>query len=120
VPDASVDFVSCYIGLHHIAPPDLEPFTRSIARMLRPGGVFILRDHDVATPQMHAFVSLAHAVFNAGLGVPWETNARELRHFAPVAEWVKRLDRVGLRDTGKRLLQAHDPTDNVLMSFVKQ
>jgi SAM-dependent methyltransferase len=120
VADASVDFVSCYIGLHHIAPPDLEPFTRSIARMLRPGGVFVLRDHDVTTPQMRALVSLAHAVFNAGLGVPWETNAKELRHFAPVAEWVKRLDKVGLRDTGKRLLQAHDPTDNVLMSFVKQ
>jgi FAD/FMN-containing dehydrogenase len=120
VPDASVDFVSCYIGLHHIAPPDLTPFTRSIARMLRPGGVFILRDHDVTTPQMHAFVSLAHAVFNAGLGVPWETNAKELRHFAPAAQWVKRLDEVGLRDSGRRLLQAHDPTDNVLMSFVKQ
>ena len=55
----------------------------SIARMLRPGGIFILRDHDVTTPQMHAFVSLAHAVFNAGLGVSWEINAKELRHFAP-------------------------------------
>jgi len=120
VPDASVDFVSCYIGLHHITPAGLEPFTRSIARILRPGGVFILRDHDVSSPQMNALVSLAHAVFNAGLGVSWENNAKELRHFAPVAEWVKRLDQVGLRDTGKRLLQAHDPTDNVLMSFVKQ
>ena len=120
VPDASVDFVSCYIGLHHITPEGLEPFMRSIARMLRPGGIFILRDHDVTTPQMHAFVSLAHAVFNAGLGVPWETNAKELRHFAPVAEWVRRLDKVGLRDSGKRLLQAHDPTDNVLMAFTKQ
>ena len=88
--------------------------------MLRPGGVFILRDHDVTTPQMDAFVSLAHAVFNAGLGVPWETNAKELRHFASVADWVGRLDSVGLRDNGKRLLQAHDPTDNVLMAFVKQ
>lgn len=120
VPDGSVDFVSCYIGLHHITPAGLEPFVRSIARMLRPGGIFILRDHDVTSPQMNAFVSLAHAVFNAGLGVPWENNAKELRHFAPVDEWVKRLDKVGLRDSGKRLLQAHDPTDNVLMSFIKQ
>jgi hypothetical protein len=99
---------------------DLEPFTRSIARILRPGGVFALRDHDVTSPQLHTFVSLAHTVFNAGLGVPWETNAKELRHFAPVAEWADRLDRVGLRDTGRRLRQAHDPTDNILMSFVKQ
>jgi len=119
IPDASVDLVSCYIGLHHIEPLRLEPFVRSIARTLRPGGVFILRDHDVKTPEMHAFVSLAHAVFNAGLGVPWEVNRRELRFFAPVEEWSHRLQGAGLRDTGKRLLQAHDPTDNVLMAFVK-
>ena len=119
IPDASVDFVSCYIGLHHIEPAGLEPFMRSIVRVLRPGGVFVLRDHDVTTPQMNTFVSLAHTVFNAGLGVPWETNRQELRYFAPVAEWKRRLEGVGLRDSGKRLLQAHDPSDNVLMSFTK-
>jgi FAD/FMN-containing dehydrogenase len=119
VADASADLVSCYIGLHHIEPKELDPFVRSIVRMLRPGGVFILRDHDVKTPEMHAFVSLAHAVFNAGLGVPWETNAKELRYFTSVDEWSRRLGALGLRDTGKRLLQAHDPTDNVLMAFVK-
>jgi len=120
LPDASVDFVSCYIGLHHIEKPALEPFVASIRRVLRPGGVFVLRDHDVTTPEMDRFVSLAHTVFNAGLGVPWETNKKELRYFAPVAEWVKRLDRAGLRDNGKRMLQAHDPSDNVLMAFTKQ
>ena len=120
LPDASVDFISCYIGLHHIERPALEPFVASIRRVLRPGGVFILRDHDVTTPEMDRFVSLAHTVFNAGLGVPWETNKKELRHFAPVAEWVKRLERAGFRDSGKRMLQAHDPSDNVLMAFTRQ
>jgi hypothetical protein len=91
---------------------------RSIRRILRPGGIFVLRDHDVTTPEMETFVSLAHTVFNAGLGVPWETNRRELRHFAPVAEWRRRLESAGFRDTGQRLLQAHDPSDNVLMAFV--
>jgi hypothetical protein len=67
---------------------------------------------------MDIFVSLAHTVFNAGLGVPWETNRKELRYFAPVAEWKRRLESAGLRDSGKRLLQAHDPSDNVLMAFV--
>jgi FAD/FMN-containing dehydrogenase/SAM-dependent methyltransferase len=118
IKDASVDFVSCYIGLHHIAPGGLEPFVRSIRRILRPGGIFVLRDHDVTSQEMDTFVSLAHTVFNAGLGVPWETNRKELRHFAPVAEWKRRLESAGLRDSGKRLLQAHDPSDNVLMAFV--
>ena len=82
--------------------------------------MFILRDHDVTTPEMVTFVSLAHTVFNAGLGVPWEENAQELRHFVLVADWVSRLKSAGFSDTGKRLLQAHDPSDNVLMAFVKQ
>src|SRR5439155_1295656 len=81
IPGESVDFVSCYIGLHHIEPRGLEPFVRSIRRIVRPGGVFILRDHDVKTKEMDTFVSLAHTVFNAGLGVPWETNRQELRQF---------------------------------------
>ena len=117
IADASVDLVTCYIGLHHIAPPKLAPFLSSIARILRPGGTFIVRDHDVKTPTMFAFVSLAHTVFNAGLGLPWEINRDELRHFVSVDEWVRRLAEVGLRDRGRRLLQAHDPTDNVLVAF---
>ena len=116
----SLDLVSCYIGLHHIDPPKLEPFIASIHRVLRNGGVLILRDHDVTTPAMFSFVSLAHTVFNAGLGLPWEDNARELRHFVSIDEWVRRLKRAGFTDSGKRLLQAHDPSDNVLMAFVKE
>ncbi len=119
VGDESVDLVSCFIGLHHIAPERLNPFMRSIWRVLRPGGVFILRDHDVKTPEMFRFVSLVHAVFNCGLNTPWETNQAELRHFVSIAEWVKRLSAFGFVDNGKRLLQAHDPSDNVLLAFTK-
>ena len=99
VPDASVDLVSCYIGLHHIDPPRLDGFIASIARVLRPGGTFILRDHDVTSPEMHTFVSLAHTVFNAGLGVSWEVNRKELRYFTSVAEWSRRLGAAGLTDS---------------------
>ena len=89
--DGSLDLVTCYIGLHHCAPAKLDAFVASIARVLRPGGMLVLRDHDVTTPAMDAFVALAHTVFNAGLGVPWEVNRQERRHFAPLAEWVDRL-----------------------------
>jgi FAD/FMN-containing dehydrogenase/uncharacterized membrane protein YhaH (DUF805 family)/SAM-dependent methyltransferase len=119
VRDESLDLVTCYIGLHHCAPEKLDAFVASIARVLRPGGTLVLRDHDVVTPAMDAFVALAHTVFNAGLGVPWEVNRQERRHFAPIATWVSRLHAAGFRDAGQRLLQAHDPSDNTLMAFVK-
>ncbi len=118
--DAGFDLVSCYVGLHHCAPERILAFVQSIARVLRPGGLFILRDHDVRCERMRALVALAHTVFNAGLGEPWEVNARERRHFAPAAHWSELLGSVGLRDLGPRLAQRHDPSANLLMAFVKE
>jgi FAD/FMN-containing dehydrogenase/SAM-dependent methyltransferase len=119
IPDESVDLVTCYIGLHHAGPEVLEGFLRSIVRILRRGGYLIYRDHDVTTPAMNAFVTLAHTVFNAGLGVPWEANARDLCYLKPVAAWARQMESAGLEDKGARLLQAHDPSANTLMGFVK-
>jgi FAD/FMN-containing dehydrogenase/SAM-dependent methyltransferase len=120
IPDASVDFVSCYVGLHHMTPQTLDPFILSIARVLRPGGVFVLRDHDVGSEDMFRFVGLIHTIFNAGTGASWEQNRDELRFFVSIEEWVRRLRAVGLVDQGARLLQPNDPSDNVLMSFVRE
>ncbi|HJQ35794.1 MAG TPA: FAD-binding protein [Thermoanaerobaculia bacterium] len=117
IADQSIDVVTCFIGLHHAPPAKLDAFVRSIHRVLRSGGLFIVRDHDVQTPQMDAFVSLAHTVFNAGLGIPWDVNERELRHFAPISHWAQYLGDRGFADTGARILQAHDPSANTLMAF---
>jgi FAD/FMN-containing dehydrogenase/SAM-dependent methyltransferase len=117
VADASLDLVTCLIGLHHVPLDRLDAFIASLQRVIRPGGLLVLRDHDVADDDMRALVSLAHAVFNAGLGVPWETNARELRHFRTVAEWVAILGRHGFEQDGPGLLQDHDPTLNTLLCF---
>jgi FAD/FMN-containing dehydrogenase/SAM-dependent methyltransferase len=119
LPSNSADLVSCFVGLHHMSPEKLEPFVASVARVLRTGGMFILREHDVTTPEVDTFVSLAHAVFNAGLGEAWETNIAEERHFASVATWIERMAVHGLRATGLELTQAGDPSDNILLAFVK-
>jgi FAD/FMN-containing dehydrogenase/SAM-dependent methyltransferase len=120
IPDASLDLVACYIGLHHMTEARLKPFLASIRRVLRPGGRFIVRDHDVTDENMRALVSLAHTVFNAGLGETWETNRAELRYFESVATWVRRLDDAGFDDSGQRLYQDNDPTDNALLCFVRR
>jgi SAM-dependent methyltransferase len=120
IPDASLDLVTCFVGLHHMTEARLKPFLASVARVLRPGGRFIVRDHDVTTERMRALVSLAHTVFNAGLGESWETNLAELRYFEPVQTWVARLDAAGFDDSGARVLQQNDPTDNTLLCFVRR
>ncbi|MBA1244231.1 FAD-binding protein [Pseudomonas japonica] len=120
LPDASADLISCYIGLHHMPEESLRPFLESVARVLRPGGYFVVRDHDVTTPELDRFVALAHTVFNAGLGERWETNQAEPRFFNSVAYWIENIEACGLRHTGERLLQEGDPSLNTLMAFVKE
>jgi FAD/FMN-containing dehydrogenase len=119
IPDVSLDLVTCYAGLHHMRPDSVAPFLASIHRCLRPGGLFILRDHHVPNPTMDRFVALVHSVFNLGTGVSWEENAAEPRYFNTLDHWVKLIETAGFEDLGQRLLQANDPSDNTLMGFRK-
>ncbi len=119
IDDDSLDLVTCYIGLHHCSPEDLDAYVASIARVLRDKGLFILRDHNAPDPDMVVFVSLVHTVFNAGLGVSWENNMKEKRFFNGLDHWINVLQKHGLELEEKQLLQDHDPSDNTLLAFVK-
>ncbi|MGN6181923.1 MAG: class I SAM-dependent methyltransferase [Mucilaginibacter sp.] len=119
IADASLDLVTCYIGLHHCPPAKLDDFIRSIHRIIRPGGSFIMRDHDVKTPEMATFVSLVHTVFNAGLNESWEFETRDSKNFRPADEWASVIGKAGFEDAGARILQDNDPSDNTLMLFKK-
>jgi hypothetical protein len=114
-----VDLITMYIGLHHSPRERFGAFVRSIHDTLRPGGRFVLRDHDVTDTNMECFVGLAHDVFNAGLLVPWSENAKEVRFFLSYENIVKALQSVGLRHMGPTLAQDGDPTKNLLAVFQK-
>lgn len=119
IPDLSLDLVTCHIGLHHCPHNLLDGYIKSIHRLLRPGGRFIMRDHDVKSPAMSTFVSLVHTVFNLGLNVSWEVDKGDFKSFKPIEEWSKIIERVGFKDLGARLLQDRDPSDNTLVCFTK-
>lgn len=107
------------IGLHHIKLDKLDSFIQSIHRVLRVGGKFILRDHDVKDSEMFRFVSLIHTVFNAGLKETWEFESAEFKKFRSIDEWVEILKKFHFEAGQTRLLQKDDPSDNVLMIFTK-
>jgi SAM-dependent methyltransferase len=119
IPDASLDVVTCHIGLHHCPVVKLDGFVRSINRILRSGASFIIRDHNVKTPEMATFVSLVHTVFNVGLNETWEFEAKDFKNFKPADEWAAIIEKAGFKDAGKRVLQDKDPSDNTLMLFTK-
>lgn len=115
----SIDLITCHIGLHHCPHELLDGYIKSIYRILRKGGQFIMRDHDVKTTEMATFVSLVHTVFNLGLNVTWETDHSEFKSFKSLDEWSKILISYGFKDSGERILQNKDPSDNTLVSFTK-
>jgi ubiquinone/menaquinone biosynthesis C-methylase UbiE len=119
IKSESIDLITCHIGLHHCPHELLEDYIKSIYRILRKGGLFIMRDHDVKTPEMATFVSLVHTVFNLGLNVSWETNQSEFKSFKSIDEWSNIISSYGFKDSGERILQDKDPTDNTLVSFIK-
>jgi FAD/FMN-containing dehydrogenase/ribosomal protein S18 acetylase RimI-like enzyme/SAM-dependent methyltransferase len=120
IGDQSLDLVTCYIGLHHCPRARLDSYIQSIHRVLRPGGFFVLRDHDAGSDNMRIFCSLVHTVFNAGLGVGWEKDRQELRLFEGVDFWVDTVKREGFSDSGRRLLQDNDPSLNTLLCFIRE
>jgi SAM-dependent methyltransferase len=119
IPDASLDVVTCNIGLHHCPVDQLDGFVKFINRILRPGGSFVIRDHNVKTPEMANFVSLVHTVFNVGLNETWEFETKDFKNFKSTDEWAAIIGKAGFKDAGKRILQDKDPSDNTLMLFTK-
>ena len=119
IADESIDVITCHIGLHHCPLELLDGYIKSLHRILRKGGLFIMRDHDVKTPEMATFVSLVHSVFNLGLNVSWETDNAEFICFKSIDEWSKLISTYGFKDNGERILQDKDPSDNTLVSFTK-
>ena len=119
IADESIDVITCHIGLHHCPLELLEGYLKSLHRILRKGGLFIMRDHDVKTTEMATFVSLVHTVFNLGLNVSWETDNAEFVCFKSIEEWSKLISTYGFKDNGERVLQDKDPSDNTLVSFTK-
>ena len=119
IPDASLDLVTCYPGLHHLRPDAVAPSSNLSIGCYARAGWFVLRDHHVPDIEMNSFVALVHTVFNMGTGVDWPENAAEPRNFQPLDHWVRLIEAAGLTDSGARLLQANDPSDNTLMAFRK-
>jgi SAM-dependent methyltransferase len=119
IADESIDLITCHIGLHHCPHDLLDGYIKSLYRILRKGGLFIMRDHDVKSNEMATFVSLVHTVFNLGLNVSWETDQSEFKSFKSIDEWSRILSSYGLKDSGARILQDKDPSDNTLVSFTK-
>jgi SAM-dependent methyltransferase len=119
VPAKSIDLVTVYIGFHHCPVELRQQFLGSIREVLRPGGILIVRDHNVHNEKMRRLVALAHDVFNMGTQETWKYNETERRNFYSLDKLDSMLTSAGFKSQGRRLLQDGDPTLNTLLRYTR-
>ena len=105
-------------GLHHIPQTRLMGFLAEIYRILRPGGLFIVREHD-AVDALMPMLDLAHSVFNVVGGVSLRDERNEIRAFRPLLEWRRIVESAGFVDTMLYEVEEGDPTWDEMMAFCK-
>lgn len=82
--DASFDIVSCRIAPHHF--DDVQAFCNEVARVLRPGGRFVLMDSTVPDDEeLAAFIN----------EVEWRRDTTHVRAYS-VSEWTAYVESTGL------------------------
>lgn len=118
--DNSVDMVTCFIGLHHIPEDKMDGFLKAIRRILRPGGSFMLVDHDVQSEKDCAMANMAHSVYNAVMGVSLQEEKNEIRNFHSLTHWKKLLEKYGFGKTvcDHTMVRNGDPSKNTMMRFI--
>jgi len=119
IPSSSVELVSCCIGLHHAPEEKLQEFVQSIHRVLKPGGSFVLMDHDVTSKGLYSLVSVVHSVYNAAMGVSKAEEQAEVRNFQSLDYWKALLAKHGFRAVSAPQIREGDPTLNSLVRFIK-
>jgi len=120
IPDSSVDLVTLNQGLHHLPPNQIIQFLQGVHRILRPGGCFITREHDLDKDRkLIPMLDCAHMVFNALTGVSAPLERDEIRGFRSLSDWRDIIESVGFRDTMIYEMQPNDPTVDMMMCFRK-
>jgi FAD/FMN-containing dehydrogenase/SAM-dependent methyltransferase len=120
IPDGVVDLVTMNQGLHHLPPAQVKDFLTSVHRILRPGGIFITREHDLdEKKELMPMLDCAHMVFNALTGVAPPLERSEIRGFRSVMEWRTLVESCGFRDSLIYEMQPNDPTKDIMLSFIK-
>ncbi|HFB53567.1 MAG TPA: class I SAM-dependent methyltransferase, partial [Sulfurimonas autotrophica] len=117
--NGSFDLITVYGGLHHLPKETRSKVHEKIYALLKNGGSFVLREHDVQDEEMFDFVSLIHAVFNAVTGESLESEKSEVREFESIETIVKDIEEYGFTDSKQRARQYGDPSANILLCFHK-
>ena len=99
---SSVDVVSAFMVLHHI--PTLAATLSEVRRVLKPGGTFILREHDCPNKYIRSIINIEHALFEVGIEHASDAakfNKTYYGEYRTKREWAKIIGAAGFEPATK-------------------
>jgi SAM-dependent methyltransferase len=123
IQENTLELVTCYAGLHHFSKENLMTFIKEMKRILKPGGKFLLVDHDITNDLVNHQAHLAHLIFNAVNAVNLQDELSEVRVFKSMPDWIDEMTKNGFQlgqHPDKELIRDNDPTRNRMLCFFKE
>lgn len=98
--DGSVNLVTILMVLHHIQ--DIEVAIQEIHRVLAPGGMLIIREHDCdvqKNPGLAMYLDIIHGLYMVSFSNPQETDdfSKQLTYYRSLQNWTDMLGSAGFK-----------------------
>jgi SAM-dependent methyltransferase len=91
--DNFMDFISCFMVLHHVKP--LEEELKEIYRVMRPGGLLFIREHDCRNDIEAMLVDIEHTMYinfnNEKDKDPY------MFHYKTMSDWNQTIEQLGFK-----------------------
>lgn len=120
--DNYFDLITCLMVLHHIPEENLSSILAEINRVMKPGGVLILREHDVKDNDQVELLNVMHDFYD----YVWTDNPIEKKeqwdtNYKDNIEWTNLLktNKFSLRDTPKLYVGDKNPYATYMCSYIK-
>lgn len=102
--DEQHEVAYAFMSLHHI--PDVERTLAEVYRVLQPGGIFIIREHDCVTDGLKLVLDIVHGFYSMVWSNPQEKTDFEKEYWAQYRS-AEELERVIVGVGFERVLSTH-------------
>ena len=79
--DKMFDIVTMFMVLHHVS--DVNELLKNIYRVMKPGGLLIVREHDVDSQVLGDVIDIQHDFYD----IVWGTGAIDIHNYKTKEEW---------------------------------
>lgn len=122
--DNSFDFITVFMVLHHIKDDDLKNSINELYRILKPGGVLILREHNVPkkdSKPLHILLDFMHDFYDDIMisDTSWKDSGKYYAKYQSQEEWDTLLQNVGFSLNDFQPFFNKDYKKNAILKFMR-